>query len=284
MQLEIIKFIQQIANPFWDVFFTVVSALSEEAFLIALLGLLYWCVDKRLGYKIGFLYVTNAPLNFIIKAIADAPRPIGSEGIRSIYTETATGSSFPSGHSQLGGGLFYFLFKNTKTRWWRLMFLLIAILIPISRLYLGVHFPIDVTVGFALGVIMVYVSGFIFEKLYDRYTGWLILFALPSIIFCIAERGADSCKMAGLVTAFLIGMAIEKKYIDFSENASMPVQILKYLCGVGCVIALRAGLKAFFPDIPVWGFVRYFIIGVFVTVVYPAVIKKFTHIADKRHM
>ena len=44
MQIEIIKFIQQIANPFWDGFFTIVSILGEEMLLIALLGLVYWWV------------------------------------------------------------------------------------------------------------------------------------------------------------------------------------------------------------------------------------------------
>lgn len=274
MQLEIIKFIQQIANPFWDVFFIIISAMSEEFIIIALLGLLYWCMDKRLGYKIGFLYVLNAPLNLIIKAFVNAPRPIGSEGIRSIYKETATGSSFPSGHSQLGGGLFYFLFKNDKCIIRRAVFLIIAILIPVSRLYLGVHYPVDVVVGFILGVIMVYVSGAIFEKLYERHTAWLVLFALPAIVFCIIDGGSDSCKMAGLIIAFLFGMVIEKKYIDFSVKASLPVQILKYVCGVAFVILLRSGMKLIFPDGALWGFIRYFVIGIFVTIVYPLLIKK----------
>lgn len=274
MQREIIKFIQQIANPFWDAFFTVVSILGEEVFLIALLGLIYWCLDKKLGYKVGFLYVLNAPLNFTLKAIFNAPRPIGSEGIRTIYEGTATGSSFPSGHSQLGGGLFYFLFKNSNQKVLKTVFLAISILIPISRLYLGVHFPIDVVVGFALGVMMVYLTGWIFEKLYENHTVWLILFALPPLAYCLVTGDGDGFKMSGLVVAFVIGMVVEKKFIDFSVHAKPFLQVVKYICGVAAVLVLRSGLKAVLPA-GVWsGFTRYFIIGVFVTVVYPYIIKK----------
>jgi len=274
MQLEIIKFIQQIANPFWDMFFTIVSILGEEFFLIALLGLIYWCVDKKLGYKVGFLYVLNAPLNFILKAAFNAPRPIGSEGIRTIYEGTATGSSFPSGHSQLGGGLFYFLFNNSKQKILKTLFLIISVLIPISRLYLGVHFPIDVVVGFALGVMMVYLSGWIFEKLYENHTVWMLLFAAPPLAYCLITGNQDGFKMTGLIIAFVIGLVIEKRYINFSVQAKPVAQVIKYACGVAAVLALRSGLKAVLP-VNVWsGFIRYFIIGIFVTVVYPYIIKK----------
>lgn len=274
MQLEIIKFIQQIANPFWDLFFTVISILGEEVFLIALLGLIYWCLDKKLGYKVGFLYVVNAPLNFTLKAIFNAPRPIGSEGIRTIYEGTATGSSFPSGHSQLGGGLFWFLFKNSKEKVLKTIFLIIAFLIPVSRLYLGVHFPVDVVVGLALGVSMVYLTEWIFEKLYENHTGWLLLFALPPMAYCLATNDGDGFKMTGLIVAFVIGMVVEKRFIGFSVQAKPFVQVAKYVCGVAMVLLLRSGLKAILP-VGVWsGFVRYFIIGVFVTVIYPYIIKK----------
>lgn len=274
MQIEILKFIQQIANPFWDGFFTLVSMLGEEVVLIALLGFLYWCVDKKLGYKIGFLYVLNAPLNFILKGIFNSPRPIGQPGVRTIYADTATGSSFPSGHSQLGGGLFYFLFKNSKAKVCKTVFLIIAVLIPISRMYLGVHYPADVVVGLGLGILMVYVSEYIFEKLYDKHTEWLMLFAVPPLVFCFVSGGEESYKMAGLVVAFLIGMVIEKKFIGFSNEYKRSQKIYQYVRGVVGVFVLRAGLKMLLPA-GVWsGFIRYFVIGIYVTVLKPYVIKK----------
>ncbi len=274
MQIEIIKFIQQIANPFWDGFFTLISILGEEVFLIALLGFIYWCYDKRMGYKVGFLYALNAPLNFALKAIFNAPRPIGSEGVRTIYEGTATGSSFPSGHSQLGGGLFYFLFKNSKQQLLKAICLVIAFLIPISRLYLGVHFPVDVVVGLALGIMMVYISDWIFEMLFENHAPWLMLFALPPFIYCLVTGDEDGYKMAGLVIAFIIGMIIEKKYIDFHVKAKPVVQAVKYILGVAVVLLLRGILKAVLPAGAWSGFIRYFVIGVFVTIIYPCIIKK----------
>ncbi len=275
MQLEILKLIQRIANPVWDVFFTIISIMGEEVFLIALLGLIYWCIDKRLGYKVGFLYVLNAPLNFVLKAIFNAPRPIGSDGIRTIYAETATGSSFPSGHSQLGGGLFWFLFKNNKNRNLKAAFLIITFLIPLSRLYLGVHFPVDVVAGLAIGILMVYLTGWIFEKLYDKHTGWLMLFTLPPLAYCLITGDSAGYKIAGLVTAFILGMNIEKKYIDFSNDFRLSHKVYIYISGIAMVLILRTALKLLLPE-GVWsGFVRYFVIGIYVTVLKPYIVKRF---------
>ncbi|MDD4688153.1 MAG: phosphatase PAP2 family protein [Eubacteriales bacterium] len=276
MQIDIIRYIQQIANPFWDFLFTGVSILGEEVFLISLLGWVYWCFDKRLGYKIGFLYVINAPLNFILKWIFNAPRPIGQDGIRTIYADTATGSSFPSGHSQLGGGLFYFFFKNSTNRVWKIVFIIIALFIPLSRLYLGVHFPIDVVAGFVVGIGVVYLADYVFEALYEKHTEYFLLFALPALVYAFIDGGEDIYKVAGLVTSFVIGMIVEKRFINFPVEARLTYQIIKYVLGICAVMAIRVGLKRVLPDALWAGFVRYFALGVYVTIIHPWAIKRFT--------
>lgn len=73
--------------------------------------------------------------------------------IRSLYTDSAAGASFPSGHAEVATAV-YALFAHTmriqKKRWWWL-WLLIPLFIGISRLYLGVHWPIDVVSGWIFG-------------------------------------------------------------------------------------------------------------------------------------
>jgi membrane-associated phospholipid phosphatase len=73
---------------------------------------------------------------------------------------TAGGYSFPSGHSLVSmvvyGILAYLLLRNLKNLAWRSIFaavlLMLPILIGISRIYLGVHYPSDVLGGWAFAI------------------------------------------------------------------------------------------------------------------------------------
>jgi len=95
--MGIILFLQQFASPFLDGFFQLVTMLGEEYFYIFLTAFIFWCVDKRYGYKLSFAFLFSGVLNGATKSIVNASRPIGVEGIRSLRVETATGTSFPSG-------------------------------------------------------------------------------------------------------------------------------------------------------------------------------------------
>jgi membrane-associated phospholipid phosphatase len=98
---EVIKFVQSFSNPFLDRLFQYITMMGEEYFFVIALTLIYWCIDKRFGYKIGFAILGSTALNSGIKEIFKVPRPIGEDGIRSLRTETAGGYSFPSGHTRV---------------------------------------------------------------------------------------------------------------------------------------------------------------------------------------
>jgi membrane-associated phospholipid phosphatase len=92
-----------------------------------------------------------------------------SESLKRIFQRTrpplpwlgpASGYSFPSGHSlvslALYGTLAYLLFQNIKNRTWRIRITVLLILLPlligISRIYLGMHYPSDVLAGWVLAI------------------------------------------------------------------------------------------------------------------------------------
>jgi len=87
------------------------------------------------------------------------------------------GFSFPSGHSMVSmvfyGLLVYFCFKYIKNVWIKMssifILVLLVILIGLSRIYLGVHYPSDVIGGFSLGLFWISMWIILF-KLYEKRT------------------------------------------------------------------------------------------------------------------
>ena len=63
-------------------------------------AIMYWCVNKKYGQKLLFALIPNIVINTGIKEFVKAPRPIGTAGLESLRVSTATGYSFPSGHTQ----------------------------------------------------------------------------------------------------------------------------------------------------------------------------------------
>ena len=151
MQLEILRAIQSIASPALDVLMECVTVLGESAVIMLAFCAVYWCVDKKLGRYLAASMCASVCFNGIVKDFAKAPRPIGEPGIISHRVETATGYSFPSGHTQSITAFCASLFLAVKKTGLRAAMILLPLLVGFSRLYLGVHYPADVLGGLAFG-------------------------------------------------------------------------------------------------------------------------------------
>ena len=91
MELEILRHIQSIANPFLDFLFQLITICGEQIIIITVIAIIYWSLDKRFGEYIAYSLLTSVLLNNTIKDIFKMKRPIGEEGIRSLREKTATG-------------------------------------------------------------------------------------------------------------------------------------------------------------------------------------------------
>jgi membrane-associated phospholipid phosphatase len=268
MRMGIILFIQRIASPFFDGFFQAITMLGEEYFYIVLLALVFWCVDKRYGYKLAFAFLFSGVVNGVAKSIVRAPRPIGAEGVRSLRVETATGTSFPSGHTQNITAFLVSGMKRLRRKWAYAVGCLLILLVGTSRLYLGVHWPADVLGGIVFGTASVFAADFVFEYAARRKSGWLPLTLLiPALAAaCVWRDSADLVKSAGTFSGFLIGYSVESRFIRFSEKASLLKQTAKAVLGVAVALAVKEGLKVLFPHAPAFDFLRYLLMGLWVTV------------------
>lgn len=134
------------------------SFLGNEEFFLLIMPILYWCVDSGIGMRVGLILIISNSLNAILKIIFHGPRPFFYDGrVRALTTETSFG--IPSGHAQNSAAVWGLLAIHAGGGWWVVGAIILVFLIGLSRLYLGVHFPTDVLLGWLAGALLVW--GFI---------------------------------------------------------------------------------------------------------------------------
>ena len=273
MELEILRNIQSIANPFFDFLFQLITICGEQIVLISIISIIYWTLDKKFGEYIAYSVLTSVLLNNAIKDIFKMKRPIGEEGIRTLREQTATGYSFPSGHTQGASSFYGAMAIYLKKRVMYIIATVMIILIGFSRLYLGVHYPKDVIVGGILGVL----TSLICYKLYNRVENKMLLYVITFAIFIPAltfAHSADFIKGMGTYLGFIIGIYIEKKYVNFSTEGSTGNKIIRVLLGIVILLVLQLGLKVLLPSGTIFSFIRYLLISLVGIGVYPMAFKK----------
>lgn len=256
MELSIIRAIQSIANPVLDLFFTAVTILAEQNTVVIVIAVLFWCVDKRRGERMGFCVFLALLLGNGLKNVFLFPRPIGEVGIRTLRAETATGYSFPSGHSVTAGAVYTSVYRFANRRAVRVFCAAVIPLVMFSRLYLGVHYPKDVLVGAALGVGCAFVGLWLTERREDPLPVYLGALAVV-LIFLFFPLSEDFVKALGSFAGFIAGVLFERRFVNFSTEAPLPRKILRAAVGLGLLLGVKEGLALALPDALVFDALRY---------------------------
>lgn len=262
--MDFLIYIQSYASPALDKIFQGITILGEDTFLIFMAVAVYWCYDKRLGFRLGVLYCLSIMLNNVIKEAVKAPRPIGLEGIRSLRVETATGYSFPSGHTQGATTFWTALSQAMHRRRLYVLALAVIVLVGFSRLYLGVHYPEDVLWGAVFGIAVTVLAGPVINALEKgRLAVWafslLLAAAIASALFFSA--GAELYKACGALAGIFAGRLIDEKFIHFEVGGGVIVNLLRLTAGMVALLAIKEGLKAALPAIPASDLARYLAVG-----------------------
>lgn len=272
MELEIIRAIQKLSSPFADMFFTALTMMGEDLFVVGICSWIYWCKDKIKGKYIAYSLFTSMMVNNIVKDIFKLPRPIGEVGIISKRVETATGYSFPSGHTQVTTSLWTSLSILKDKLWLYVISVIVVLLVGTSRLYLGVHYPKDVLAGIVLGVIIPLICGYIFEKFRNEFLVSIITLAILSFGF-IFGASDDYCKVFGLFLGATIGFYMESK-INFKIPETTGKKIFRFIVGIVLLAVIKLSLDMIMPDNKISHILRYCVIGTFGLGIYPLIFKK----------
>ena len=233
--IDVIIVIQKIRSPFFDYLFLFISFFGTQLFYMILLPLLYWCYDKKYASRILIIFLISGWLNTVMKYLINHPRPYSLN--ESVKIGTTGGPGIPSGHAQQSLVVLVSISLWLKNRIFTLASVLIILLIALSRVYLGVHFPTDVFGGWFLGALVMMVLWPLFDRVENFLCGISPLIQASSVIvlpallsFILASKSSVLCM--GALSGFTMGRILEKRFINFGSSESFKSCILRFITGV----------------------------------------------------
>jgi membrane-associated phospholipid phosphatase len=266
--MEFIGFLQSFASPFLDSLMLFITNLGSEQVYIALLIAIFLSIDARVGRRLGIFLLISFYLNQQLKLLMDTPRPfiLDPTIARSqAAIDSAGGGAFPSGHAQ-GATTFYgllaFYFRK-RWLWW--LAGVMVVLLSLSRLYLGVHWLIDIAGGLIIGIAIIgltmLVDTFVTNAL--KIPWWVVLLLGLSIPLAlnIFASSADS----GLLTGAFAAYTTAPLLLEHHPPKLLWKRIVLVLLGVVLVFAFLVGSSVLLPEEfkrdPIGSFVRYLLLG-----------------------
>lgn len=259
--VDIIHFVQSFSSTIPNLFFIIITNFGNVPFYLVALAFIYWFISKKTGAHLAAALLIFGYVTEVIKGFVGWKRPFQSYNPPEVKLigPTPTGYSFPSGHSQSTGTFWPVLVSRFTEPAQRKILVPIAIffiiIIPFSRVYLGVHYPGDVTFGLLLGLVGAFLYIRYNEVVINYFKDYsdasliAIIFVL-SIVMTLFEIGAvlvggnklsvaEPGVLPGMMLGAFVGFILERKYLNFSEK---PTERLFYVTriiigGVVCVLA-----------------------------------------------
>ncbi len=162
MDIQYLLWLQDLRHAANDALTPFMMSVSDFAIFYSIFipAFIYWCLNKRSGLYVFFVLAFNGMLSSCMKLTACVYRPRirepkiipAGDSIR-----TATGYSFPSGHTAMAAAVYGSSAAALRQKWLYVLAGLAILITAFSRNYLGVHTPQDVICGFLLAVFSIYI-------------------------------------------------------------------------------------------------------------------------------
>ena len=306
--MSLLYFLESIRNPVLDTFFSFITKFGEETVFMVAALIIFWCINKYHGYYILSVGFMGTVINQFLKITCRIPRPWVKDPAFTIVESAraeATGYSFPSGHTQSSVSTFGGIAKTSKLFWVKVLSIILSVLVPISRMYLGVHTPQDVLVSVAVALILILVFHPIIKKSENdhKYMWWLIcamlIISLANLLYVmnynfptdvdinnLQSAVKNAYKLFGAILGIVVVYYFDSKYIDFKTEAPLLGQIFKVVFGLIVILAIKEGLKPIFSALGIESPIivqsfRYFLLVVVAGFVWPLTFKRFSKIGKK---
>lgn len=303
--MEVLYALQNLRMPVLNEIMLGITLLGEETAFLAIALIIFWCVDKKRGYLLMSVGFMGTMLNQFMKLWFRIPRPwVVDENftILEAARESASGYSFPSGHTTMAVGTFGSLAATSRKNWARGVFITLAVLVGFSRMYVGVHTPADVLVGALTSVVLILIFRPITmgdsEKGMKALIALMLTASLGLLIFVelypflgsvdaanLASGVKNAYTMVGCMAGVAVVYVVDIRYLDFITHAKWWAQILKAVLGLVLVIAVKEGLRTpleiLFDGHMAARAVRYFAVVIVAGVVWPMTFGWFSRLGRK---
>ncbi len=305
--MPFLYFLRDIANPVFDAIFSLITHLGEETVFLVLAIFVFWCINKREGYYVLIVGLVGTVVNQLAKLIFRVPRPWvldpKFEIVESARAE-ATGYSFPSGHTQNIAGTFGSIAAFNRKKWLTVTSVVIILLVAFSRMYLGVHTPLDVCTSLlvALALVLFLHPLFETEEKFGKAFPYIVIGSVAVsailLIYVLCIKGdasldpynyASGLKNGSTLFGCTLGLVlvyfVDTRFTNFKTDGRWYSQLIKLVLGLLIVLGIKSGLSSplvwLFRNEYVARCVRYFLIVAFAGAVWPLTFKRFAALRIK---
>lgn len=310
--MSFLYFLEGIRNPVLDFFFSLITYCGDEVVFMAVGMIVFWCVSKNEGYYLLCVGFLGTVINQFLKIVCRVPRPWVRDPSFTIVEsarEAASGYSFPSGHTQSSVGLFGGIARWNRNKALRAAMIAMCVIVPLSRMYLGVHTPADVLVSVCIALALIFVGYPLFMKavkspkmMYAIFASMTVIMAAYLCFICLYQfpesvyleeniHNLESARkngftLMGCIVGILVVYTADLKWTKFDTDAVWWVQIIKAVLGIGLVLAAKELLKLplnAIMDENTWArLVRYFLMVIVGGVLWPMTFKYFAKLGKKK--
>lgn len=270
--IQIIQALQSM-SPALDGFMKFISFLGTIDFYLLLIPFVYWVISASLGFRVLLLLIGTDFLTLSCKQLLHQPRPYWVGDVKPIATETSYG--IPSSHASDSLAVWVYLAYCLKKIWLWVVSILVVLLIGMSRMYLGVHFPTDVLAGWLIGLVAIFLLvkgeawlspwlnrqsgarqigiGFAVSMVFIL-AGWLInllIAAFPDppawADYALKARGISHYLMlSGALFGTVAGYVLMRQRAAFEPKGIWWQRLLRYILGMIVMLAIYLGLDVLF--------------------------------------
>jgi membrane-associated phospholipid phosphatase len=263
-------------NPALDFFALIFTFLGNEEFYFLIIPFIYWCVSKKIGFRLFYIFLLSVYVNSFLKISYAIERPIGTEGVNSLFISSAeVGShypydSFPSGHAQGSATLWGYLATVIRRPVFVIFAMFLILFISVSRLYTGLHWPTDVIIGVLLGGLFVLIGVLLQERISKLASvgQWFLIFLVPLVLVLFFPE-EEGMQYAGILLGAGVGYMIQEKFVMMKIDERIMRKLIAFVIGIIGTFALQVGLKAILPESGLFDFIRYGTMGLWITLVAP---------------
>ncbi len=303
--MAFLHLLENIRFPLLDELMLLSTHLGEETAFLVVALIVFWCVDKYQGYYVLGVGLFGNMANQFLKIVCQVPRPwVRDETLNTLEAAKgeAGGYSFPSGHSQTAVGYLGCIAETQKNKIIRAVCIVFMVLVPFSRIYVGVHTLSDILVGSGMALAMVALfKPLMLGKNAKRNIPWifasLLILSIAYLLYVElypfpADLDAHNYESAvkngytflGCFAGVLVVYLVDEKWFCFRTDAIWWAQIIKAVLGLVAVLIVKEGtrslLEAILPVMPARA-VRYFLIVIVAGIVWPLTFGWFSKLGRK---